>query len=60
VTIAAGQTRRVDIPIRGADLAYWDAGGHAWALERARLELMVGNSSSDAALTLRRIIDMRQ
>jgi len=59
VTIPAGQTRRVDIPIRGADLAYWDAGRHAWVLERARLELMVGNSSSDAALALRRFIDMR-
>jgi beta-glucosidase len=59
VTISAGQTRRVDIPIRGADLAYWDVGRHTWALERARLELMVGNSSSDAALALRRFIDMR-
>ena len=59
VTIPAGQTKRVDIPIRGADLAYWDVSRHAWALERARLELMVGNSSADAALTLRRVIDMR-
>jgi beta-glucosidase len=58
VTVLAGQTRRVDIPIPGADLAYWDAGRHAWVLERARLELMVGNSSSDAALTLRRVIDV--
>ena len=32
--------------------------GHAWALERARLELMVGGSSADAALTLRRTIDV--
>ena len=53
VTIPAGQTRRVDIPVRGADLAYWDARRHAWALERARVELMVGNSSSDSALTLK-------
>ena len=56
VTIPAGQTRRVDIPVHGADLAYWDAGRHAWALERARVELMVGNSSSDAALSLRTAI----
>ena len=53
VTIAAGQARRVDIPIRGADLAYWDAGRHAWVLERGRVEFMIGSSSSDAALTLR-------
>jgi beta-glucosidase len=53
VTIPANQTRRVEIAVRGADLAYWDAGRHGWALERARVELMVGNSSSDAALALR-------
>ena len=56
VTVPAGQTRRVDIPVRGADIAYWDVGRHAWALERAQLELMVGNSSADAALTLKRTI----
>jgi len=42
--------------VRGADVAYWDVGRHAWALERAQLELMVGNSSADAALTLKRTI----
>jgi beta-glucosidase len=56
VTIPAGQTRRVDIPVRAADLAYWDVKRHAWALERATLEFMVGNSSSDAALRLRTAI----
>jgi beta-glucosidase len=35
VTVPAGQTRRVDVTIRLGDLAYWDAGRHAWALERA-------------------------
>jgi len=53
VTVKAGQTRRVEIPMRGADLAYWDATRHAWALERAQLELMVGSSSADAALTIK-------
>jgi len=48
----------VDVTLRGADLAYWDTTRHAWAIERAKLELMVGNSSSDAALTLRRVIDV--
>ena len=56
VTVPAGQTRRADIPVRGGDLAYWDVTRHAWALERAQLELMVGNSSADAALTLKRVI----
>ena len=56
VTIPAGQTRRVDIPVRGADLAYWDVAKHAWALERARLEILVGNSSADTALTLKQTV----
>jgi len=59
VTVPAGQSRRVEIPIRGADIAYWDAGRHARAIEKARLELMVGNSSADSALTLRKVVDMR-
>jgi beta-glucosidase len=58
VTIAAGQTRRVEIPLRGSDIAYWDVARHAWALEPARLELMVGNSSADAALPLHKVIEM--
>jgi beta-glucosidase len=57
VAVAAGQKRRVTIPLRGADVAYWDTARHAWALERARLELMVGSSSADAALALRRTVD---
>ena len=56
VTIPAGATRRVEIPLRGADAAYWDASRHAWALEKAQLELMAGGSSADAALASRRTI----
>ena len=56
VTVAAGQTRRVGIPVRGTDLAYWDVARHAWALERTQVEFMVGNSSADAALTLKTAI----
>jgi len=47
----------VEIPLRGRDLAYWDAARHGWALERARVELMAGGSSADAALAQRTTID---
>jgi beta-glucosidase len=57
VAVTAGETRRVEIPLRGKDLAYWDTSRRAWALERAKLELMVGTSSADSALTLRATID---
>jgi beta-glucosidase len=56
VTVQAGQTRRVTIPLRGADLAYWDAARRAWALERATLEILAGPSSAPAALTLKTTI----
>jgi beta-glucosidase len=58
VTVAAGQKQRVTIPLRGADVAYWDTARHAWALEKAKLELMVGRSSADADLALRHTIDV--
>jgi beta-glucosidase len=58
VTVAAGRNRRVEIPVRAADLAYWDVSRHAWALERGTLELMAGSSSADAALTQRTTIDV--
>jgi beta-glucosidase len=53
VTVPAGQTRRVSISVRGRDIAYWDVARHAWALERATLEILAGNASADAALTLK-------
>jgi beta-glucosidase len=57
VTVRPGETRRVEIPLRGRDLAYWDTARGTWGLERAKLELLVGNSSADTALTLRTTID---
>jgi beta-glucosidase len=60
VTVAAGQTARVNIPVHGWDLAYWDVKRHAWALERSTVEFLVGNSSADSALTLRKAISVAQ
>jgi beta-glucosidase len=56
VTILPGQTRAVEISLRGADLAYWNVARHTWTVERGRVELMVGNSSADHDLTLRKTI----
>jgi beta-glucosidase len=58
VTVKAGETRRVEIPLRGRDLAYWDATRDTWALERAKIELLAGSSSADSALTLHTTIDV--
>jgi len=58
VTVPAGETRTVEMAIRGADLAYWNATRHAWTVERGRVELMVGNSSADRDLTLRKTVEV--
>jgi beta-glucosidase len=57
VTVRAGETRRVEIPFRGRDLAYWDTTRRAWALEKCKVEILAGSYSTDAALTLRMTID---
>jgi beta-glucosidase len=58
VTVPAGQSRSVEIPLRGADLAYWDVARHAWTVEKGRVELRVGTSSADRDLTLRRVLEV--
>ena len=58
VTIGAGQTRTVELPLRGADLAHWDGARHAWTLDRGRVELLVGSSSADRDLALRKVLDV--
>jgi beta-glucosidase len=55
-SIAPGETRTVVLRLAAADLAYWDAGRHAWTVEPGRVELMVGRSSADADLGLRRTV----
>jgi beta-glucosidase len=58
VTIEPGKTRTVTLRLPAADLAYWDVGSHAWAVEPGRVELMVGPSSADADLQLRRAVSV--
>jgi beta-glucosidase len=53
VTLAPGEKRRVEIPLVGLDLAYWNADADGWALEGGPVELLVGTSSRDADLPLR-------
>lgn len=48
--IGAGETRRVEIELAAADLAYWDVAAHAWKVEPGRVDIMVGSSSQDIRL----------
>jgi len=56
VSLAAGQARTVTLPLSGRDLAYWNPTRHAWIVEPGRVELMVGRSSADIDLKLRRTV----
>lgn len=56
VTLAAGETKTVALPLAARDLAYWNAESQAWVVEPGRVELMVGGSSADADLGQRRAL----
>jgi len=50
VSIKAGQTQRVILPLRADQLAYWDIKAHRFVLEPGSIELLIGSSSADARL----------
>lgn len=56
VTLAAGEKRRMTIPLRAKDLAYWNVERKAWALESGTLDVLVGTSSRLADLRLSRVL----
>jgi len=60
VTIAPGATQTVTLHLTAADLAYWSSEDHEWVVEPGRVELMVGQSSADADLSLRRTITVER
>ena len=47
VALAAGESREVVVPVRRADLAYWDIRVDGWIVEAGRYRLEVGASSRD-------------
>ncbi|MBN2352982.1 MAG: glycoside hydrolase family 3 C-terminal domain-containing protein [Spirochaetales bacterium] len=53
VTLKAGQKKTVTIPlaVNGETLGYWDASAHAFRLNPAAIDVMVGSSSGDIRLT---------
>ena len=45
VHIMPGKTQTVTIPLKAADLAYWDEAKQAFVVEEDKIEVMVGSSS---------------
>jgi beta-glucosidase len=50
VTIPANETRTVKIPLKGSDLAYWNADKHSFVVEAGKIDILVGASSADIKL----------
>lgn len=56
ITLAPGETVAVKLTLDGSALSHWDADARAWVVEPGPVEVMVGRSSRDADLVLRRTI----
>jgi beta-glucosidase len=50
VHIPAGENRTVTIHLPASRLAYWDAAAKKFAVEKDKVQLMVGSSSADTQL----------
>jgi beta-glucosidase len=45
VRIEAGAEQNVTLTLKARDLAYWDAPGHAWRVEKEKIRVLAGGSS---------------
>ncbi len=50
VTLAAGQAKRVTIPVRVSDLDYWNTTSSSWQIETGMVKVMVGPSADKASV----------
>jgi beta-glucosidase len=51
VTVEAGQTKTVEIPLAASRLAYWDVKAGEFRVEAEPVSLMVGDSSANLPLS---------
>jgi beta-glucosidase len=47
VRLSPGETRRVSVPLKVADLAHWDVTRDRWVVETSPTDIMVGSSATD-------------
>jgi beta-glucosidase len=50
VSLKAGETKTVTMPLAAEELAYWDEVGHRFVVEGDKVEVRVGGSSEDVRL----------
>jgi beta-glucosidase len=53
VTLAPGESRRVQVPVPVASLGYWDVAAHQMTVDPGEYEIMAGSSSADIAAAAR-------
>jgi beta-glucosidase len=49
VSLAAGQSKQVTVPLDPMSFAYWNTDNHEWMVSAGTYHVMVGSSSSDIA-----------
>jgi beta-glucosidase len=60
VTLAAGETRTVTLPVDMNELAYWDVSSQGFVVEPGEIEVRVGRSSRDIELTKTLVVEARE
>ena len=50
VSLAPGETKTVNIPLKASQLAYWDVEQKSFIVESEPVKLMIGDSSADIKL----------
>ena len=50
ITPKPGETRTARLALAGEDLAYQDANGHRWVIEKDTVRILVGASSAEIRL----------
>jgi len=50
VTLAAGETKRVSVPLTARSFAYWDVDAKSWKIAPGKFTILVGDSSASANL----------
>ena len=47
VTLAAGESKTVELTVPVKELRYWNVDTNAWELEHGKLQILVGSASDD-------------
>lgn len=51
VHVPAHESKSIRMPLRAAALRYWDTSRNGWVLEKDKIKIMIGSSSSDLRLS---------